>query len=1186
MLSTIALTQRVSRPAPTRILQLQFPRFVLAQSYHTTTSVDELETTKGPPKRAKRRARKAKEGSPQRALLKTKEQSGTDNIKHQRAIAASLETQLDQTITLFERLRTSLNVPVKKKKQASRRERRTKPAGSRSLDLGRSPTAATNTNSSPNLSTSEHKTIHAPEPPSFQPFLHAEHLLSSLKEVLTSLIRDKPARAAPDSNSSKPSEPEAIKNSLPSQDREKSVSGTKEQSTSSGRSKRGADEEATPKQLTYFADDSTPGSAAASTEGLPAVVIEAGPLTSRVSSGISRSPSPEAGFEVGRRSLRITRRARGRVVDTHLVGGRVQGRLPGHERIRRSILTRRSSQTVIFPSQEAWLLRTNRFRGEVAPIKNKMKSYVQFLTTPTADTPGTVLLLHFDSKRYLIGHVAEGTQRACIQRRTTLTKVEDIFMTGKIDWSTTGGLLGMILTLADSKSTAVVAASESKKDEEAGTVQVQALPRLRIHGGSNLTHLLATARRFIFRKGMPLDVDEIREEAPRTLIEGSLPPTFVDENIQCWSMANLPTQSAVNSRKRSHDEMTDADIVEQQHMDQIRQAVVGSMFDSTWQLDHLVSMSLKDVKLPAKIYIRRDGITQEYTGPLPGGEEPVPDVEVMVREPWPASRVDDLAPTKPSQFSMSYVIKNHPQRGKFDPVAAKRLRVKKGLDFAKLTMGKSVVSEDGQTVTPDMVLGAGKLGGGFAILDIPDRTYIDTTLARQELASSSVMGGVEVIIWVLGKDVYGDERLTEYMAKTKLKHIVSSPDVCSNQIALESPASAAIRLNMIDRERFPIPRHNNIAKVPISVDEGYLQARVGKKIDLEPILKIVDELGSATLDTAKVVEEMPEEVLQLAKWAQEEVASESYVERLAELQSDLLCKDAEVITLGTGSALPSKYRNVSATLLRIPEYGNYLFDCGENTLGQLKRVFGDELPRILKDLKVLYISHLHADHHLGTASVIKAWHEATSADPDYSSRRLMVVSAQGMISWLYEYSSVEDFGYERLHNLTIHVGKGSPYQRTISPEQQEAFGIARIDAVRVDHCHDALGVALTFPNGFKVAYSGDCRPSKDFAQIGKGATLLIHEATFDDELSGDARAKKHSTTSEALAIGREMEARRILLTHFSQRYQKIPVMGNTTGKDQVAIVAFDYMRCKLGDFAKLAQFRPALLKLYEDKQDK
>lgn len=112
-----------------------------------------------------------------------------------------------------------------------------------------------------------------------------------------------------------------------------------------------------------------------------------------------------------------------------------------------------------------------------------------------------------------------------------------------------------------------------------------------------------------------------------------------------------------------------------------------------------------------------------------------------------------------------------------------------------------------------------------------------------------------------------------------------------------------------------------------------------------------------------------------------------------------------------------------------------------------------------------------------------------------------------------------------------------------------ATGLADIQAVNVDHCVGAKAVSLTLPTGFKLSYSGDCRPSKAFAQIGKGSTVLLHEATFEDEMRGDAVAKKHSTTSEALGVGIAMGARRIVLTHFSQRYQKIPVINEANGKE-------------------------------------
>lgn len=47
--------------------------------------------------------------------------------------------------------------------------------------------------------------------------------------------------------------------------------------------------------------------------------------------------------------------------------------------------------------------------------------------------------------------------------------------------------------------------------------------------------------------------------------------------------------------------------------------------------------------------------------------------------------------------------------------------------------------------------------------------------------------------------------------------------------------------------------------------------------------------------------------------------------------------DLEIVLLGTGSSQPSKYRNVSAVYINLFSKGSLLLDCGEGTLGQLKR---------------------------------------------------------------------------------------------------------------------------------------------------------------------------------------------------------------------------------------------------------
>lgn len=48
-------------------------------------------------------------------------------------------------------------------------------------------------------------------------------------------------------------------------------------------------------------------------------------------------------------------------------------------------------------------------------------------------------------------------------------------------------------------------------------------------------------------------------------------------------------------------------------------------------------------------------------------------------------------------------------------------------------------------------------------------------------------------------------------------------------------------------------------------------------------------------------------------------------------------EEMEIVLLGTGSSQPSKYRNVSSVYVNLFSKGSLLLDCGEGTLGQLKR---------------------------------------------------------------------------------------------------------------------------------------------------------------------------------------------------------------------------------------------------------
>jgi len=66
-----------------------------------------------------------------------------------------------------------------------------------------------------------------------------------------------------------------------------------------------------------------------------------------------------------------------------------------------------------------------------------------------------------------------------------------------------------------------------------------------------------------------------------------------------------------------------------------------------------------------------------------------------------------------------------------------------------------------------------------------------------------------------------------------------------------------------------------------------------------------------------------------------------------------------------------------------------------------------------------------------------------------------------------------------------------------------------------------------------------------------------------------------------------MEAKTLMLTHFSQRYPKLPVIPRDGhGKQMMKVaLAFDMMKVKVGDIGRFEKFIPALRELYKDEAD-
>lgn len=140
----------------------------------------------------------------------------------------------------------------------------------------------------------------------------------------------------------------------------------------------------------------------------------------------------------------------------------------------------------------------------------------------------------------------------------------------------------------------------------------------------------------------------------------------------------------------------------------------------------------------------------------------------------------------------------------------------------------------------------------------------------------------------------------------------------------------------------------------------------------------------------------------------------------------------------------------------------------------------------------------------------------------------------------------------------------------------------------VRHCPHAFGISVTLKTDdcgnqtkpFIITYSGDTMPCDELIRIGKNSTILIHEATMEDELENEAKSKMHSTISQAIEQGHKMNAEYTLLTHFSQRYAKLPRIDSPLCEN--IGIAFDNMVVTPFDLKHFHLMYPALKCLFAE----
>jgi hypothetical protein len=220
-----------------------------------------------------------------------------------------------------------------------------------------------------------------------------------------------------------------------------------------------------------------------------------------------------------------------------------------------------------------------------------------------------------------------------------------------------------------------------------------------------------------------------------------------------------------------------------------------------------------------------------------------------------------------------------------------------------------------------------------------------------------------------------------------LQHIVANGENCHHKHTFLRSKRLFGLLNAVDRELFPSPFESD----QLFVDLPKAFADSGAKITIaEPLMKYVlqplTRLGVDNSAYGQVLEKKSPYEKIIASDSFKALKQEYDAQKAKEVSVEKY-DGAEIVMLGTTSADPSDVRNESGIYLHLFERGGLIMDCGSGTYGQvmflnfvpcftytllqLFRRFGTEIAELMANLKCIWISHKHGDHHAGLIMLLE-----------------------------------------------------------------------------------------------------------------------------------------------------------------------------------------------------------------------
>ena len=294
----------------------------------------------------------------------------------------------------------------------------------------------------------------------------------------------------------------------------------------------------------------------------------------------------------------------------------------------------------------------------------------------------------------------------------------------------------------------------------------------------------------------------------------------------------------------------------------------------------------------------------------------------------------------------------------------------------------------------------------------------------------------------------------------------------------------------------------------------------------------------------------------------------------------------EITFLGTGCMQPTKMRNHSGILLSY-KTENILFDCGEGIQRQM-RIAGIKPAKVTRIL----ISHWHGDHVFGIPGLM------SSMGADKAETKLMIYGPIGTQKYLenvwksfackdiieYEVKEVkkgkiyenDDFLIEAqpLKHSTPCIGfsfieKDRYRIKVAKAEALELSGpilgqLQKGEDVEFKGKKIKSSDVTYLVKGKKISYVADTVMCEGANTLAQDADLLISEGTHLDDIKEKAGKYMHLTIKEAAIMASENNAKKLVITHLSQRYKEpSEILAEAKAYFANSTVAEDFLKIKV-----------------------